>query len=157
MQINSAQLQSIAERRLQGIRHRAYMSHHTESGPCELDSASSERMGKEHGEDTGKAPAERRRSARICVNSAVPLRAIGTTVAEVVVLEEISSTGCRVVCQPAKIGDCVIARFPQLEPLGSRICWTEGSKAGVEFRKTIHSAVFNSLIERLSGSTPSRG
>ena len=50
---------------------------------------------------------------------------------------------------PGAPGDPVIARLPQLEPLGSRVCWTEGGIAGVQFLRTIHPAVFDMLLTRL--------
>jgi hypothetical protein len=52
--------------------------------------------------------------------------------------------------EPAEIGDPVIARMPQLEPLGSRVSWAEGKVAGVQFLKTMHPAVFDMLLSRLS-------
>jgi hypothetical protein len=95
-------------------------------------------------------PAERRRHKRVHLQSAAIVRRIGAHNFEVA-LEDISAGGCRVVMmEPAEIGDPVIARMPQLEPLGSRVSWAEGKVAGVEFLKTIHPAVFEMLLSRLS-------
>jgi len=67
-----------------------------------------------------------------------------------VAVEDISPGGCRVVLlQPAEVGDPVITRLPQLEPLGSRICWANGTSSGVQFLTSIHPAVFDMLLDRL--------
>ena len=66
-------------------------------------------------------------------------------------LGNISSGGCRVeMLEESEVGDTVIARFPQLEPLGSRICWTDGRKIGVEFFNRIHPAVLDLVVTRLT-------
>jgi hypothetical protein len=43
-------------------------------------------------------------------------------------------------------GEHVIARFPQLQPLGAHVCWTAGTTVGIEFRTPFHPAVFDSLL-----------
>jgi hypothetical protein len=52
--------------------------------------------------------------------------------------------------EPTEVGDPVIARLPQLEPLGSRVCWAEGATTGMQFLTTIHPAVFDMLLTRIS-------
>ena len=52
--------------------------------------------------------------------------------------------------EPCGIGDSLITRFPHLEPLGSRVCWAEGTTTGVQFLTSIHPAVFDMLLSRLS-------
>lgn len=94
--------------------------------------------------------SERRRSARVPVASEVLVRRVGGFSFEVA-LHDVSNGGCRVeLLEPCEVGDPVIARFPQLEPLGSRVCWAAGTTAGMQFLTTIHPAVFDSLLTRLA-------
>lgn len=65
-------------------------------------------------------------------------------------LTDVSLGGCRVeLIEPCEIGDHVIARFPALEPLGARVCWSAGVTAGVAFQAPVHPAVFDALLIRL--------
>ena len=101
--------------------------------------------------DAAEAPegAERRRSGRVSLDANILVRRLGAFNFEVG-LEDMSTGGCRVrLLEPSEVGDPVIARFPQLEPLGSRVCWTRGTTTGVQFLTTIHPAVFESLLTRL--------
>jgi hypothetical protein len=92
---------------------------------------------------------ERRCCRRVALNSEVVVRRIGGFNFQVA-LREVSRRGCRVeLIEPCEVGDAVITRFPQLEPLGSRVCWTEGTTTGVEFTTNIHPAVFDHLLARL--------
>ena len=92
---------------------------------------------------------ERRSCERIALQSEVTVRRIGGFNFEVA-LGSISSSGCRVeMLEASEVGDTVIARFPDLEPLGSRICWTSGRTTGVEFFNRIHPAVLDLLVSRL--------
>ena len=103
--------------------------------------------------ETTEAANERRRHGRVGVESAMMVRRIGVSTFHVA-LKDISAGGCRVVMlEPGEIGDPVIARLPQLEPLGSRLCWTEGTTTGVQFLRTMHPAVFDMLLTRLSSNT----
>ncbi|MFL6720672.1 MAG: PilZ domain-containing protein [Sphingomonas sp.] len=65
-------------------------------------------------------------------------------------LRDISTHGCgaelTAVCDT---GDHVVTRFPDLEPLGARVCWTDGVTAGLQFVSRIHPAVLDSLLTRL--------
>jgi hypothetical protein len=93
---------------------------------------------------------ERRNSARVSMASEVLVRRIGGFAFQAG-LRDVSTRGCRIeLIEPCEVGDPVITRFPQLEPLGSRVCWSEGVVAGVEFATTIHPAVFDSLLARLA-------
>jgi hypothetical protein len=87
---------------------------------------------------------ERRRSSRVVMASEVLVRRLGGFNFSVA-LKDISSGGCRV-----EVGDPVIARLPQLEPLGSRVCWAEGATTGMQFLTTIHPAVFDMLLTKIS-------
>jgi len=101
--------------------------------------------------ETAVAPSaeDRRHSGRLPVSSQVTVRRIGGFNFEVA-LSNISSGGCRVeMLEESEVGDTIIARFAKLEPLGSRICWSEGREIGVEFFNPIHPAVLDLLVERL--------
>ena len=95
------------------------------------------------------AADDRRHSERLSISSHVTVRRIGGFNFDVA-LSDISSGGCRVeMLEESEVGDTVIARFAQLEPLGSRICWSKGRDIGVEFFNPIHPAVLDLLVERL--------
>jgi len=92
---------------------------------------------------------ERRRFTRMDSKSEVTMRRIGGFNFQVA-LSNLSPGGCNVeLIEEAEAGESAIARFPQLEPLGSRICWTKGRSTGVEFLTPIHPAVFDMLVSRL--------
>ena len=95
---------------------------------------------------------ERRRVNRRTVSSDALVRRVGGFSFEVA-LKDISPNGCRVeMLEPCEAGDTAITRFPQLEPLGCRICWTQGTTTGMQFATTMHPAVFDMLLGRLSRS-----
>jgi len=104
-------------------------------------------------EQANSAPVigeERRCCRRVALNSEVVVRRIGGFNFQVA-LREVSRRGCRVeLIEPCEVGDSVITRFPQLEPLGSRVCWTQGTTTGIEFTTNIHPAVFDHLLARLT-------
>jgi len=94
---------------------------------------------------------DRRRSARSALSgSELRVRRIGGFNFQAG-LKDVSTDGCRIElieeCEP---GEDVIARFPQLEPLGAWVRWTLGATAGVEFMRPMHPAVFKFLLTRLS-------
>jgi len=100
---------------------------------------------------TTEAPdgTERRRSGRVTLDASIIVRRVGGFNFEVA-LRDVSTGGCRVeMLEPSEIGDPVIARFPLLEPLVSRVCWTQGVTTGMQFLSNIHPAVFDSLLTRL--------
>lgn len=93
---------------------------------------------------------ERRRSTRLSLEANVMVRRVGGFNFEIA-LRDISPSGCKVeMLEPSEVGDPVITRFPQLEPLGSRVCWANGTTTGVQFLTTLHPAVFDSLLTRLA-------
>lgn len=95
---------------------------------------------------------ERRQVNRRTVSSEVLVRRVGGFSFEVA-LKDISPNGCRVeMLEPCEAGDSAITRFSQLEPLGCRICWTQGTTTGMQFATTMHPAVFDMLMGRLSRS-----
>lgn len=92
---------------------------------------------------------ERRGLSRVPTQSEIVVRRIGGFNFEVA-LRDVSAHGCQVeLVEACDVGDAIIARFPQLEPLGSRVCWTRGTTTGIEFQTKIHPAVFNHLLGRL--------
>jgi len=101
-------------------------------------------------EDDGDASFERRRSARSSLDTEIVVRRVGGFNFEVGI-RDISAGGCRVdLIEAYEVGDPVITRLPSLEPLGSRVCWTQGTMVGIQFLRNIHPAVLNSLLERLA-------
>jgi hypothetical protein len=100
--------------------------------------------------DSNTATVERRGSARVPLEKDIVVRRIGGFNFDVG-MRNISVGGCTVdAIEEYEVGDPVITRFPQLEPLGSRVCWTNGSTVGIQFLKAIHPAVLDSLVERLA-------
>ena len=94
----------------------------------------------------------RRRAPRCAVDSEVSVRRIGGFNFQAG-LHDVSIGGCRVeMLEPCEVGDRVVARFPALEPLGARVCWSAGTTAGVEFHASVHPAVFDALLVRLQAA-----
>jgi hypothetical protein len=98
----------------------------------------------------------RRRTRRVTVVDEVGIRRIGSFNFQAR-LQNVSAGGCRVeLIEAYETGDHVVARFPRLEPLGARVCWSTGAIAGIEFLNGMHPAVFDSLLMRLGApETPS--
>ena len=91
----------------------------------------------------------RRRAPRTAVSGEVSVRRIGGFNFQAG-LHDVSVGGCRVeMLEPCEVGDRVVTRFPELEPLGARVCWSAGATAGVEFHASVHPAVFDALLIRL--------
>ena len=143
---------TITERRLLRIRGRAMAGgeqpaldslpgcQHSAQGDPALNASPSGDAGLEE---------ERRRSRRTAKRSEVIIRRVGS-VNMTVRMHDISNGGCKVdLAEHYEVGDPAITRLPKLEPLGSRICWVNGTTAGVQFLTTIYPAVFNALVERL--------
>lgn len=94
---------------------------------------------------------DRRRFDRVAIESELTMRRIGGFNFQVA-LSDLSRGGCKVeLVEAGETGDSVIARLPQIEPLGSRICWTEGRTSGIEFLTPLHPAVLDSLLSRMPG------
>ena len=121
--------------------------------PSHVRSAAAE--SDEQAETTPVIGEERRCCRRVALNSEIVVRRIGGFNFQVA-LREVSRRGCRVeLIEPCEVGDPVITRFPQLEPLGSRVCWTQGTTTGIEFTTNVHPAVFDHLLARLTDSQAS--
>lgn len=94
----------------------------------------------------------RRRAPRSVVEGELSVRRIGGFNFQAR-LSDVSIGGCRVeMLEPCEVGDRVVARFPALEPLGARVCWSAGATAGVEFHASVHPAVFDALLVRLQAA-----
>src|SRR5882724_4235967 len=93
---------------------------------------------------------DRRGCARTDVDSTIVVRPIGGFNNRVP-LSDVSIAGCRVeLLEPAELGESLITRFPELEPLVGELRWSEGATAGLRFTKHMHPAVLDALINRLS-------
>ncbi len=101
---------------------------------------------------TATVPAsdeERRASVRAAIDGEVGVRPVGGLNFQAAI-DNLSAGGCRVeLLEAGAVGDRMITRLPRLEPLGSRICWTDGTTAGLEFANRIHPAVFEQLVDQL--------
>ena len=145
-------LKQIGQRRLARIKGRARAASDGALAPKSFTYARSKPLLGADSEPTARSSGEteRRRSNRVTTSSQVLVRRIGGFNFNVA-LKDISNGGCRVeMLEPSEVGDPVITRLPQLEPLGSRVCWAEGTTTGVQFLTTIHPAVFEMLLSRLS-------
>jgi hypothetical protein len=92
---------------------------------------------------------DRRHCERVGVASSIRVRPIGGFNHEVQ-LDDLSTAGCRLgLVEEVELGEPLIARFPQLEPLVGEVRWKAGATAGLEFSKRMHPAVLNALVTRL--------
>ena len=138
-------------RRLQRINGRARES----SAPCLPETVKAYLAG-EPREPAPTVPSataedgdERRRWGRVSAGGEVLIRRLGGFNFQVA-LHDLSAGGCRVeMLEPSEAGDNVITRLPQLEPLGSTVCWADGTTTGIQFSTTIHPAVFDLVVSRL--------
>jgi hypothetical protein len=98
----------------------------------------------------GELALDRRAHRRLDLASRVVIRPIGGFNCEVA-LDDASAAGCRVeMIEPVDVGESLIARFPELEPLVAEVCWTRQTTAGLHFNKSMHPAVFDALLTRLA-------
>jgi hypothetical protein len=146
------------ERRLAAIavraREAAAASHAPANrSPRPLAPSRQQDWGETEADPGGELALDRRAHRRLALASRVVIRPIGGFNCEVT-LDDASAAGCRVeMIEPVDVGESLIARFPELEPLVARVCWTKQTTAGLSFGKSMHPAVFDSLLTRL----PDRG
>lgn len=90
-----------------------------------------------------------RQSDRVEINAEVVLRRAGQ-IRYRVCLYDLSPEGCKVefVDRP-RLAECVWVKISGLQPLEAVVRWIEGAAAGLEFRKPIHPAVYQSMLDRL--------
>ncbi len=95
-------------------------------------------------------PAGRRRSQRVRVVSAeIGMRRMGSFSFQVV-LEDVSTGGCKVeLVEFVEVNDHIIARFPGIEPFSAKVSWADSRFAGIDFDRPLHPAVFEQLLSRL--------
>lgn len=62
-------------------------------------------------------------------------------------LHDLSCGGCRIgnACLARSAEDEIFIRIPGLESLPARVCWTDGSAAGLQFERALHPAVFQRI------------
>ena len=97
---------------------------------------------------------ERRRWDRVSAGGEVTVRRLGGFNFQVA-MHDVSAGGCRVtMLEPSEAGDHVITRLPKIEPLGSTVCWADGTTTGIKFSNTIHPAVFDLILSRLAEEQP---
>ncbi len=93
---------------------------------------------------------DRRHCERLGVASSITVRPIGGFNHRVRV-EDVSAAGCRVeLVEEVELGEPLITRFPQLEPLVGAVRWKYGATAGLEFSRPMHPAVLDALVTRLN-------
>lgn len=93
---------------------------------------------------------DRRCVDRVAVASNITVRPIGGFNHQVRI-DDVSIAGCRVeLVEETELGEPLIARFPQLEPLVGKVRWKAGATAGLEFSRLVHPAVLDALVERLN-------
>lgn len=93
---------------------------------------------------------DRRGCARVSVAAAITVRPIGGFNHQVRI-DDVSTAGCRVeLVEEIELGEPVITRFPELEPLVGAVRWKAGAIAGLEFSRTMHPAVLDHMVMRLS-------
>ena len=92
---------------------------------------------------------DRRGGDRVGVASAITVRPIGGFNHQVRI-DDLSTGGCRVeLVEEIEVGEPLIARFPQLEPLVGAVRWKQGALTGLEFSRRMHPAVLDALAARL--------
>lgn len=102
--------------------------------------------------DTGNPPPRAhwpRKGRREAIRGEIMSRRAGALVCQVQ-LFDVSPHGCKVeFLERPKVDERVWVKFEGLESLSGLVCWVDGFVAGVEFDKTIHSAVFERLVTQL--------
>jgi hypothetical protein len=95
------------------------------------------------------ADRQPRQSERLALLADVALRRAGKHHYRVRAYD-VSPEGCKVelVDRPEQ-GEQLWIKFDGLEALAAKVCWMEGARAGLEFERPIHGAVFGLLLARL--------
>ena len=91
-----------------------------------------------------------RRSERVAVVAEVTLRKPGQPNYRVRVLDA-SPEGCKLeFIQRPREGDRIWVKFEGLETLEAQVCWVEDFVMGVNFARSLHPAVFDLLVTKIS-------
>jgi hypothetical protein len=90
-----------------------------------------------------------RKSARVPIKAMVKLRRRGHHNFTVKVYD-LSREGCKLeFLEKPQLDETVWVKFEGLELLMATVCWIEEQTVGVEFERSIHSAVFDHIVGRL--------
>jgi hypothetical protein len=93
-----------------------------------------------------------RRFERAPLTAEVSMRRLGKLNYRVHVFD-ISPEGCRVeLVDRPHLQEHVLIKLDGIEGLQAEVCWVEGTSAGLKFERSIHPAVFDLLLERLTSS-----
>ena len=93
-----------------------------------------------------------RKSARSALTAEVVLRRSGQGTYRVR-LFDLSPYGCKLeFVERPLLDELVWVKFDELEALEASVCWVDGFAAGLEFRTSIHPAVFELLVRKLASS-----
>jgi len=91
-----------------------------------------------------------RRSERVAVSADVTLRKPGQPNYRVRVLDA-SPEGCKLeFIERPREGDRIWVKFDGLETLEAEVCWVEDFVMGANFAKSLHPAVFDLLVTKIS-------
>jgi hypothetical protein len=92
---------------------------------------------------------QQRKAERVAISATVALRRNGQ-IAYRVNISDASPHGCKAeFVERPRVGELVSVKFEGMEALPAQVCWVEGFSVGLEFRNSIHEAVFNLLLSRL--------
>lgn len=92
----------------------------------------------------------RRKSVRIGLSAEVTLRRTGAKAYRVQIFD-VSRHGCKAeFVERPELGELVWLKFEGLEAVAAVVCRLDGFEVGLEFQRSIHEAVFGSLISRLN-------
>lgn len=95
------------------------------------------------------AGGDPRRTARVSLQAEVVMRRPGLHSYTVNVLD-LSQQGCKIeFADRPNLDETVWLRFCGLESIPGTTCWVENNRAGIEFQRTLHIAVFESLLRRI--------
>ena len=103
-------------------------------------------------DDPANEPAKQapRKCARTAVTAEAVLRRSGQGSYRVN-LCDLSPYGCKLeFVERPLLGELVWVKFDKMEGLEASVCWTDGFVAGLEFRRPIHPAVFELLLQKLA-------
>jgi len=68
---------------------------------------------------------------------------------ETVELRDFSPGGARIrALAPLRVGHAIWHKLPALDAIEARVVWNGGCESGCEFVRTLHDAVFDSLMSR---------
>ncbi|WP_443026100.1 PilZ domain-containing protein [Sphingomonas sp. PB2P19] len=97
----------------------------------------------------GQPPSKDRRDGvrqSVVIEGELGNSRLGSTNAEV---SDLSYSGCRVWLPfELPIGDLVSITFPMLNPLWSRVIWSDGPSSGIKFNQPLGAPVLRMMAER---------